>query len=672
MVCWRHCGGTADSTGPRPLSPRHAADDEVNLVVRSGDRIGLVGPNGSGKSSLLEVLAELLAPSEGRVIRAPGVRASLVAQNVDLPALSLFELLQQAQTHLRDLERQLRQEESRLATGEDRLEAYGSLVEAFEQAGGYRAEAATKSLLSAFDFSETSLGRYADTLSRGEQRRLSLALALATNPELLFLDEPTNHLDLPARARLAQFLSGFSGGLILASHDRFILDEVCTHIAELSGTGVTITRGDYRTFRLQRDHLRSRQIKLSKQQARQETRVHNTVEQLRSWGGSGAQRRRKRMERDLQKTLDGGSIVPQGNDTAKLPLASPGKPGPALVATRISKRYRGQVVVLDAAVRIESGDRMALLGPNGSGKTTLLRLLAGDLDSDDHRAERALAQGTRPHMFDQRGRGLEDDATALVQLERWISRERAHQLLALVSVPDAARSSPVRELSGGQRARAGLAFLMASEANLLFLDEPGNGLDLATIETLEETLADTDATVVFASHDRHLVERVATRIISLEEGEVVEYRGGFRGYQLGIRRLEPEAAAEAVTVAGELPNGEPEDPLELLEDELMAIEDALSDPGLWSGRQRQRLERRHRHLIADLSRRYDARLPQARSRFQVREQGLDIGADISEFEGDQPSRLEITTAAPLTATVQRVGEIGHLRLAATPGSVVLP
>ncbi len=389
MVCWRRCGGTADSTGPRPLSPRHAADDEVNLVVRSGDRIGLVGPNGSGKSSLLEVLAELLAPSEGRVIRAPGVRASLVAQNVDLPALSLFELLQQAQTHLRDLERQLRQEESRLATGEDRLEAYGSLVEAFEQAGGYRAEATTKSLLSAFDFSETSLGRYADTLSRGEQRRLSLALALATNPELLFLDEPTNHLDLPARARLAQFLSGFSGGLILASHDRFILDEVCTHIAELSGTGVTITRDDYRTFRLQRDHLRSRQIKLSKQQARQETRVHNTVEQLRSWGGSGAQRRRKRMERDLQKTLDGGSIVPQGNDTAKLPLASPGKPGPALVATRISKRYRGQVVVLDAAVRIESGDRMALLGPNGSGKTTLLRLLAGDLDSDDHRAERA-------------------------------------------------------------------------------------------------------------------------------------------------------------------------------------------------------------------------------------------------------------------------------------------
>ncbi|CAN5907679.1 hypothetical protein BH24DEI2_BH24DEI2_08610 [soil metagenome] len=636
---------------------------DISLTLRSGERVGLLGAKGVGKTTLLRLLAGELASSEGRVLRSPGVRLAYVAQSGKAPAGSVYEVASAALEHVHALERELRLEEKRLAASGD-LERYGQLTALFEAAGGYEAEAALDKMLLEFGFTQDQFGRSVASLSGGERARLGLATALAARPDVLLLDEPTNHLDLLGRRTLQKRFGAYEGALLLASHDRALLDAVCTHIAHLKDGQLTLHRGNYSVFRTQQGVARRSAVKQAKERAKETARLGESAQRLRAWGTPTAQRQRKSLER---RTLARHSpaFTPVAEAAAHLSLRPAAARGTLLSAKHLSKRLGERVLVDDVALRVEAGDKVALLGPNGSGKTTLLKLLAGATESDDPRAELVWAAATRTELFDQVTRGVTDDATPFEQLERYVSRARASQLLALVNLPPAAWDKPPATLSGGERARLGLALLVAGEANLLLLDEPSTDLDIPALETLEDTLASTDAAVILVTHDERLVEAVATRVWSLVGGELVEYRGGVAGYLKGVRRLEPEPEQ----VPQNSDKKEPvEDVLESLEDEKMMLETRLLDPLRLGERERERLEARLKTLLHDLSERYDAALSDPLPRYRAASHGVVVTTN-----GFENGRADFATGASFTLRLlfPSGAAVGHVTVLESEGACSL-
>jgi ATP-binding cassette subfamily F protein 3 len=616
----------------------------LDLTLRAGQRLGLVGANGSGKSTLLRVLGGRESADQGRVRAAPGARIGYLEQD---PSWEEDQTAWQAAlVAIREagrLERELREEEGRLALGSGSLERYAELHDEFERAGGYAAEALLRETLVSLGLAEDRFAQPLSRLSGGERSRLALARVLATEPEVLLLDEPSNHLDLPALQWLGERLRRHRGALVLVSHDRALLDEVPTETAELRGGELTFVRGGVSRLREQQGIRRRSSEREERERRKENERLERTAAELRAWGSAKAQRRRKRLERDLDRYQP---ARPGHAPALPVPAAREAS-GVLLHARGLRKTLSARQVLSRAEVRIRSGDKIALLGPNGSGKSTLLRLLAGDLASDDPRAEFRWHRDAKLFHAGQEGRGLVPGEPLLDQLTGLVSRERANMLLALTGFEERKRRAPPEVLSGGERARAGLARLLAAEANLLLLDEPTNDLDLAAIETLHHALETTEAAWVVATHDRALAA-IAQRVWAIEEGELVEYRGGVNGYLAGRRRLEPDLAGapeleereaaqgQGATLAEDgsaSPAGEPFrlDRLELerLELERLGVEARLEDPLSLSERERDRLERHLATIMNELSLRYDRSLPAPRPAFSLLEGGLRLYADLT-------------------------------------------
>ena len=511
------------------LNFRYGAADTlrgVSLGLQTGQKLGLVGPNGAGKSTLLRLLAGELKPEEGRVLRAPGLRVGVLRRF--RPGRTLWEASESALEHVRSLERALREEEARLGAGEDRLTAYGELVEAFEAAGGYRAEEGLRASLAALGFGEARYDQEVSTLSGGEGARLALAVLLAEGADVLLLDEPSNGLDLTMRRALTQRLTKTKSAFILASHDRALLDAVCTHTAWLEQNRLTLHRGGYSSALEQRGQMLRSQEKKNRERDKELARLSQTRARMAGWNTPAAARGRKAVERRVAG-LEGELGLSPSSKPAELRLKTERTRGTLLAAEHLSKTYGEQAVVKDASLRVHAGDKLALVGPNGSGKSTLLELLTGELESDNPKSRLDWGRDTRVAVFDQQSRGLSDDLDLLAGLTRYVSEGRARGLLSLVGFRGEDVGKVPAELSEGQRARAGLALLMAVEANLLILDEPGEGLDIAMIGLLEEALADTKAAFVLVSHDEALVEGVAERVLTLDGGILKEFRGGLAG-----------------------------------------------------------------------------------------------------------------------------------------------
>jgi ATP-binding cassette subfamily F protein 3 len=599
--------------------------DKVSLTIRAGERIGLVGSNGSGKSTLLRLLAGQLQPDEGQVRRTPGVRLELLRQDPgSSKQKTVLEAARQGLWHVHELETLLRLEEERLAGDEDRLENYQALLEQFEQAGGYRAEHNLEKTLGHLGFGPADFSKPTASLSGGELARLGLATALASQADVLLLDEPTNHLDLTTRRQLANVLAAFNGGLMLASHDRALLDTVCSHTAQLSGGRLELSRGNYQRYLSQREHTARGHQKRAKEHQKDEARIRETVAQLRSWGTAKAQRHRKRLERQAPVV----SATPStGSTTAFQTPALPALRGPVVTAKHLSKRMGSEVLLKDVSLRIEAGDKIALLGPNGSGKSTLLKLMSGELASDDPRTELRWHPDGKLVYFDQEWHGLEPAIPLLEQLSRTVSKERARMLLALAGIAKTRWFSPPEQLSGGERARAALALVMASEASLLLLDEPTNHLDLTTIEQLERTLVDDRAAILFVSHDQRLVERVANRIWTLREGDLLEFRGGIAGFFNERLRITKEPVAPPKSEQETIEPASPTQKLEILEEELVAVEKKLRDPTLLTPRDTARLQKKRQELLEMLWPLYDSLFSPPRPTFKVVEPGVTLLAD---------------------------------------------
>jgi len=534
----------------------------LSFSVARGDKIALVGPNGCGKSTLLRILAGVDQPNPGgRVYLARGTSVGYLAQTAeDSDARTPWELAQGAFAALHDLHARMTQIEHALAQpnlsperAETLLETYGRLQQAFEQQGGYTVEARMRRVLQGLGFDESSWHRPMHALSGGQRVRANLARLLLAAPDLLLLDEPTNHLDTDAVMWLEAYLQAWEGTLIVVSHDRYFLDEVCDHVWEMTrgadGTArLAFYRGGYTEYVQQRAERQARaQAEYEAQQAfiaKQEEYIRRNLAGQNAAQARGRLRRLNRIER-LER--------PTQQRIMHLQLASQGRSGDRVLETRGLVIGYARPLLRIPDLTLTRGERVAVIGPNGVGKTTLLKTLLKQLQplAGEVRWGAAVQLG----YFAQAHEDLLPDDTlieALMRAQPDLTLSEARAWLGRFSFSGDDHFKRVAMLSGGERGRLALARLALQGANVLVLDEPTNHLDIPAQEALTEALQAFEGTLVFVSHDRYLIAALASQlwIISPQPGALPAEVHIFKGAYDEWRELQER---EAIASSSQVP-----------------------------------------------------------------------------------------------------------------------
>jgi ATP-binding cassette subfamily F protein 3 len=526
---------------------------DVSFQIADREHVALVGVNGAGKSTLLHILAGIEAPSTGEVAIARGARVTFLPQEARFEShrtiraeaqLAFAEALQAAE-RMRLLEQEMQSVSGREL--DELFQEYERLSLHFEVSGGYAVEHRTEEVLSGLGFDLAQLDEPVDALSGGQKTRVALAKALLADPDLLLLDEPTNHLDLQMLEWLEGFLGSWGGACIIVSHDRYFLDRVTTRTLDLSFGRLEDYPAPYGRFLALRDERRERH---RQEYEDQQALIARTEEFIRRYKAG----QRSREARGRQTKLDRLERIERPQEYAALKLRS----GPVvrsgrmvLETTPLRVGYAAddepRVLVSTPELKVERGDRVAIMGPNGSGKSTLLKTLVGELPP--LRGQVSFGTNVKVGYYAQAHEGLPREGTPLSLLldSQSFGEEAARNYLGrfLFSGDEVLR--PIAALSGGERSRLALAALLVQGANLLILDEPTNHLDIQARETLEEMLVDFEGTVIFVSHDRFFVDRVANRVWQIADGALAQYLGNYTdAHRQQARQATPAGAAKPV------------------------------------------------------------------------------------------------------------------------------
>ncbi len=598
--------GAAKSYGGRALFR------ELSWRITAGERVGLVGPNGAGKSTLCRALVGLEELDEGQVMRArdatigylPQEAAGAVAGSVLAEALSGFAEVWAIEHEMHEVARALA-----TAADEALTTRYGDLQHRFEALGGYRLESEARAILSGLGFADAEVTRPLAEFSGGWRMRAALARLLLLRPSLLLLDEPTNHLDLESLGWLETFLTTYEGAVVVVSHDRYFLNRMVTSIADLGGDGLTLYQGDYDAFLVEREARRELLEARARNQAKRVAEVERFIERFRykATKARQVQSRVKMLER-MERVAG-----PQASRQVRFSFPEPARTGRRVIALRgVHKAYGEKVVYAGVDFEVERGEKVALVGPNGAGKSTLLRIVAGVLPFDA--GERILGSHVSVHYYAQHQLdALEPARSALEELEAAapeLTQTRVRTILGAFLFSGDAVDKRVAVLSGGEKARVALARMLVRPAALLALDEPTNHLDLVSREVLEEALVVFAGTIVFISHDRYFINRVATRIVEVEAGALTPYLGGYDDYREAKARANTPAATvpRAARAASALPRArgsaelrelrrrldDVEGQIHALEGRLRDLAAAFGDPQLYADGERVRAMTRER------------------------------------------------------------------------------
>lgn len=523
---------------------------DVSCSVARGDRIALVGANGTGKTTLLRILAGLEEPTSGRVHRAKGLRIGYLPQGASLEGdgslwqeiMAVFEPLRAMEARLHDLEVQM----ANPAAAQGALEAYAPLRERFEAQGGYTYQDRARHVLMGLGFPTEEHDLPVAHLSGGQKTRASLARLLLESPDLLLLDEPTNHLDLQAIEWLEGYLNTWEGTVILVAHDRYFMDRVVRKVWELAFGQIEVYGGNYSHYTLQRLERRERLAREYQAQqemiARQEDFIQrNIAGQLHRQ----AKGRLKRLERFKEQEL---LERPREEQTISLRFQDPLRSGDKVLWTQdlVVGYEREDPLFHCPDLDLRRGKCVALLGPNGSGKTTLLKTLLGQVAPLAGYAR--LGASLKIGYFAQVHSDLDPDKTPLdaVLEVKNLPLAEARNFLARFLFRGDDVFKRIGSLSGGERSRVALARLVLERANFLLLDEPTNHLDIASQEILESVLDEYAGTILLVTHDRYLVDRLASQlwIINEEERALEVFEGTWAEYQEARTRQNPEPAPE--------------------------------------------------------------------------------------------------------------------------------
>ncbi|RHW31517.1 ABC transporter ATP-binding protein [Neobacillus notoginsengisoli] len=507
----------------------------IKLELQNRDRAALVGRNGAGKSTLLKIIAGHISHDGGEIIKPKDVTIGYLAQNTGLESslsiwdemLKVFEPVRQLEFSLRELEMQMANPEvlENPSKYERVLKEYDELQVRFKEMGGYQYEADIRSVLHGLNFHTFDYSTSISSLSGGQKTRLALGKLLLGKPDILILDEPTNHLDIETLSWLEQYLQNYSGAILIVSHDRYFLDKVVNHVYELSRRQILKYTGNYSSYLVQKAENFERELKQFEKQQEEVAKLQEFIQRnlARASTTKRAQSRRKKLERmDLMDR-------PSGDEkSASFSFDIDRQSGnDVLQADSLAIGYE-EPIAENISFAITKGDSIALVGPNGIGKSTLLKTVIKTLPAFSGK----IHYGTNVAIgyYDQEQANLRSNKRVLNEL--WddypMKNEKEIRTVLgnfLFSGDDVLK--PVSTLSGGEKARLALAKLMLQKANFLILDEPTNHLDLDSKEVLENALIDYPGTILFVSHDRYFINRIATKVFELERIGCTEYLGDY-------------------------------------------------------------------------------------------------------------------------------------------------
>jgi len=529
----------------------HAAElilEDVSWEIQAGQKIGLVGPNGAGKSTLLQLIAGDHAPDTGTIVR-PQTRIGYLAQDPTFPSgNTVWDVVLAANTDLHQIEASMRALEEQMGdpavfgdavTFERVLAAHARRQEEFEERGGYRYESRCRQALQTVGFTEGDFAQSVDVLSGGQKKMLGLARLLAIECDLLLLDEPDNHLDLAGKERLEHFITTFPGTVVIVSHDRYLLDETVTQIAEVEDHRLTLFLGNYGAYATEKQLRMLRQQQQFEAQQKEIKRIEEAIARFELWASLVVNERHIRQARSRQKMLDRMDKVEKPMmERERMGLNLEGWRGSnkVLEIKELSKAFDDEPVLLDVELLIWRGERVGVLGPNGSGKSVLFRCILEQEAPTSGVIK--LGPSIKVGYYAQEHQTLNPTRTLIEEIwdARSMSEHAAVNFLRRFLFPYRRTRDTVSTLSGGERSRLQLAKLMLSGANFLLLDEPTNNLDLPSCEVLEQALDEFDGTVLVISHDRYFLDRTVTRIVDLQDGALDEYAGDYTYYKDHARR----------------------------------------------------------------------------------------------------------------------------------------
>ncbi len=543
-------------TGIHKFYQDHHVLRSVSLTVENQDRIGLVGDNGCGKSTFLRILTEQELPDafehdEPAIAKAANLRIGYLAQNAGLDgSKTVLEEMNDAFSHLHEAKEIMQTLEAKMEAGlsAEELDEYARLSAFFEINDGYTTDVRIRTVLYGMGFGEETLPRQISDFSGGEKTRLALCKLLLEAPDLLILDEPTNHLDFQTVGWLEDYLKTWRGALLIVSHDRFFLDRLCTSICELEHGELTRYKGNYTAFTKLRAESRERQQKEYEAQQREIAKLEDYVarNKVRASTAKSAKSREKQLEKmeRIEKPYSAAK-------SAKLSFTYSVVPPIDVLEVKnidltVGTGTMQKTLMENLSFTVRRGDKIGIIGENGAGKSTLLKVLRNILP---HKGLVRWASGTRLGCFEQESESLNPYATVFDELhDRYpaLSDFEVRSLLGQVRLTGENVFKETGVISGGERAKLCFAILMLEHGNVLLLDEPTNHLDLTTKEILEQALSEFDGTILFVSHDRYLLERLADQLFVLEDGALTPFKGKFSAYQEQIRRrTEAEQAAAA-------------------------------------------------------------------------------------------------------------------------------
>lgn len=531
----------------------------IKLEIQLRDRIALVGRNGAGKSTLLKMIAGQLSYDSGQIVKPNGVSIGYLAQNTGLESsltiwdemLGVFSGLIKMEADLRNIEQELSNPEiyEHQERYEKLLREYDQLQVAFKDSGGYQYESDIRSVLHGLRFYSDDYQTFISTLSGGQKTRLALGKLLLTKPDILILDEPTNHLDIETLSWLEQYLQNYPGAILIVSHDRYFLDKVVTQVYELSRHEIRKFHGNYSKYLDQKAEIFEREMKLFEKQQDEVAKLEDFIQRnlARASTTKRAQSRRKQLEKmqimdrpssgDKSANFSFGIERQTGNDVLKIDDGAIG--------------YEQEVLSKDINFSIMRRDSIALVGPNGVGKSTLLKTIIKKLPLLNGQIR--YGSNVLIGYYDQEQANLTSNKSVLQELWDQYPHKDEKEIRTvlgnfLFSGDDVQKT--VSTLSGGEKARLALAILMLEQANFLILDEPTNHLDLDSKEVLENALVDYPGTILFVSHDRYFINRIATKVLELSSDGIKEYLGDYDYFIdkkeeiLEIARLEAEEKTE--------------------------------------------------------------------------------------------------------------------------------
>jgi len=518
--------------------------ENLNWEIQRGQKIGLIGANGAGKSSLFKLIEGEHSPElGGQITRARSLLTGYLPQQPELDlSLTAFAAALAGNPRVAEVHAELETLESSLSDPEvygharrlqRALERQRQLIEEYDSLGGDSYPERVRGLLVGLGLAEGDLTKPLSVLSGGQKKLVGLARLLLVRPDVLLLDEPDNHLDLPGKIFLEKLIREYAGTVVIISHDRYLLDAVVTHVAELEDGKLTLFAGDYSSYVADKETRLARQEEMFRAQKHEINRLQAAIKRYAIWGKVYDNEDFARKAKTMQKRLDKMDKVEKPvTERRSMGLTLNGWRGSnkVLELDGVSKSFGEKRVFANLEETIWHGERVGLIGPNGAGKSVLMRMILGQESPDA--GEIKIGPSVVIGHYAQEHETLDFNQTALdaVRYAGELSESKATAFLLRYLFTYKQVSQKIGELSGGERSRLQLALLVLSGANFLLLDEPTNNLDIASAEALELALEDFVGTALVISHDRYFLDRTVERLLVIEGGTLVEYQGGYSDY----------------------------------------------------------------------------------------------------------------------------------------------